>query len=67
MTPVIVRIREWREKRGLSQTALAEAAETSQKTISKLETGKTGRVEFELLDKIAQVLDCRVEDLIRSD
>ena len=64
MTPVVLRLREWRERRGLSQTELAEAAGTHQKTVSNLETGQSQRIEFDLLQRLADVLRCKPKDLI---
>ena len=64
MTPVIIRLREWRERRGLSQEELADAAQTHQKTVSNLETGKTQRIEFDLLQRLADALRCKPKDLI---
>ena len=39
MTPVVLKLLEWREKRGLSQTELAERAGTSKPTLSRYENG----------------------------
>lgn len=64
MTPVMLRLREWRERRGLSQTELAESAGTHQKTVSNLETGNTQRIEFDLLQRFANALRCKPKDLI---
>ncbi len=67
MTPVMIRLREWRGRRGLSQKELADAAETQQETVSNLETGKTQRIEFDLLDRLAKALGCKPSDLIGED
>ena len=64
MTPVVLKLREWREKRDLSQTDLAERAGTHQATISGLETGQTQRIEFALLQRLANALRCKPKDLI---
>ena len=64
MTPVVIRLREWREKRGLTQEELADVADTRQATISGLETGQTQRIEFDLLQRLADVLRCKPKDLI---
>ena len=64
MTPVVLKLREWREKRDLSQTDLAERAGTHQATISGLETGQTQRIEFDLLQRLANALRCKPRDLI---
>ena len=64
MTPVVMRLREWRERRGFTQAELAEAAGTHQKTVSGFETGRTQRIEFDLLQRFANVLRCKPQDLI---
>jgi transcriptional regulator with XRE-family HTH domain len=64
MTPVALRLREWRERRGLSQTELADLAGTHQATVSGLETGQTQRIEFDLLQRLANALRCKPKDLI---
>ncbi len=64
MTPVVLRLREWRDRRGLTQIELAEDAGTHQKTISGLETGQTQRIEFDLLQRLADALRCKPKDLI---
>jgi transcriptional regulator with XRE-family HTH domain len=57
MTPIVVRIREIREAKGWTQELLAERAGTRQATISDLETGRTGRVDLDLLERIATALE----------
>ena len=54
-------------RRGLSQEELAAAAEMHQKTVSNLETGKTPRIEFDLLQRLADALHCKPKDLIGED
>ena len=67
MTPVILRLKEWRERRGLTQTELADASGTYQKTVSNLESGRTQRIEFDLLQRLAHALDCKPKDLIGNE
>ncbi len=64
MTPIVLRIREYRLKRGLTQEELADRASTRQATISDLETGRTQRVELDLLQRLADALRCKPKDLI---
>jgi len=53
----------WRKRRGLTQTALAEAAGLSQAYLAQIETGK--RVgDVGVLARIARRLGVRIEDLI---
>ena len=43
---------------------LAERAGTTQGTIFNLETGKSGRIELDLLDRIAEALGCKPSELL---
>jgi DNA-binding XRE family transcriptional regulator len=53
----------YRKQRGLTQTALAEAAETSQAYLAQLEARKrVGSVE--VLAKLARVLRVQIDDLV---
>ena len=56
-------IREWREARKLKQRHLAEAANCSIATISRLETGRVPYGQ-ETLELIAKFLDCTPADLL---
>lgn len=55
------RIKELRQKQGLSQTALAKMAGTTQNTISSLETGQYSPTAY-LSGLICIALDCKWED-----
>lgn len=56
-------IRVFREYRGLTQQALADAANVSKTTISELESGrKDGSIKT--LSTVAEVLDVDIDDLI---
>lgn len=57
------RLRELRERAGLSQEALAEKAGTSQVTVWRLESGTSRRIDFDLLDRLARALGVRAEEL----
>jgi transcriptional regulator with XRE-family HTH domain len=59
----ILNLRSLREARGLSQQGLAKAVGVRQATISDLETGKSQRISFDLLAKLAQCLKVRPADL----
>ena len=63
VTPTVLKLREYRIDAGLSQTELAEAAGTTQTTISNLETGTSRRIDFGLLDRLAKALRCKPGDL----
>lgn len=63
MNPLHLRLREARERVGLSQTALAELVGVRQATISDLENGKSRRIDFDVLDAIAKALQVPPGDL----
>lgn len=64
MSPLQFRIRELRLAREWSQEQLAEAARTSQSTISGLESGQNKRVDLEVIDRIAKALGVTAEELV---
>ncbi len=64
MTPLIVGLKKWREKRGLTQAELAEAVGVRQATISDIETGKSRRIDLDTIDSLARVLRCSPGDLL---
>lgn len=57
------RIREWREKRGVSQGHLAELANTTPGQISKLERGDN-RLTDDWLERLAEPLRCLPAELL---
>ncbi len=57
------RIREWREKRGLSQRALGDAVNATAGQINKLETGQR-RLTDDWLERLARPLDCLPAELL---
>jgi PAS domain S-box-containing protein len=59
-------IRQWRRKRALSQSALAQQAGISHATISRLESGKVREIRSASLSAIASVLDLPIDALITS-
>lgn len=59
-------VREIREERGITQTALANLAGVSRNTIATLETGKRLSTSTDTLDRIAKVLKVDVRELIRE-
>lgn|GEM_PF-653574 len=56
MSPIHLKVREFREARGWSQAELADRAGTSQPKISGLETGRTTRLDLPLLERVADAL-----------
>lgn len=57
------RVKEYREKNGLTQKELAEKSLVSRNTISALETGVNTNVTYEIMEKIAKVLNKRVSTI----
>ncbi len=64
VTPTALNLAELRRKAGLTQGVLAEKVGVRQATISDLETGKSRRIELDLLDRLAKALRCKPSDLI---
>jgi transcriptional regulator with XRE-family HTH domain len=64
MTPLVLALKEARERAGLTQTELADAVGVRQATISDLETGKSRRIELDLLEKLAAELSVAAASLI---
>jgi len=56
------RIKELREKKGLTQEQLSELVEMDPRSLSRIETG-SNFTTVEKLKKIAQILDVEVKDL----
>jgi transcriptional regulator with XRE-family HTH domain len=67
MTPITLRLRELREAQKLTQTQLAERSGVNQGTISKIEGGQTGGIDFETLEKLADALGVNAALLIHHD
>jgi len=67
MSPIKVRVREIRLRMGWSQQELADRAGVSQASIANLESGNTRRVDFDMLDAIAEALGVQPGDLIVKD
>ena len=64
MSPVRLRIRDERKRRGLTQTELAKRVGVRQATISDLERRSIRRLNMTLLERIARVLKVSATDLI---
>jgi len=56
MTPIVLRLRYFRERAGLSQYRLARLAAVPQSTISRLEAGMTPVIDLRQLERLADVL-----------
>jgi transcriptional regulator with XRE-family HTH domain len=64
MSPLAIRLKEIRLAAGMSQGELAAKAKTRQGTISLLESGKTRRVDLDLLERIAKALGAEPGELL---
>jgi transcriptional regulator with XRE-family HTH domain len=64
MTPLVLALKEAREASKLTQAELADAVGVRQATISDLETGKSRRIELDLLEKLAAKLGVEAAELI---
>ena len=67
VTPIRVLLRQFREAKGLSQQALGDLAGVRQATISELESGKTRRVDLEILERLSIALGVEPGDLIERE
>lgn len=56
MTPITLRVQELREAKALSQSELSRLSGVRQATISEIEAGKTRRVAFDVLERLAAAL-----------
>jgi len=67
VTPLHLRIREQRERKGWTQLELAQAARVPQSTISRLERRPVSRLDVAILEQIAAALDVPLSRLIRVE
>jgi putative transcriptional regulator len=61
---VKVMLKKIRQSRGLSQNQLAQQIGTSLQNIQKIEYGKTKGIQYEMLNKLCQLLQCQPGDLL---
>ena len=61
-TPMKTRIKEFREKRGITQEALAKKVDVTRQTILFLEKGKYNP-SLRLAYKIARLFNVKIEDI----
>jgi len=67
VTPVELRIRRERERKGWSQVELARAAGVPQPTISRLERRPVTRLDVPLLERIANALGVPLKRLMKVE
>lgn len=60
-------LKETLEKMNISQYQLSKMTGITPGNINNLCNGKTKRVEFSVLDKICEALDCDITDIIIPD
>jgi transcriptional regulator with XRE-family HTH domain len=64
---VAQRLKHWREKKGLTQEALARKANVSYNTIIKLETGGIKDPRVSTITKLAQALEITIDELLSGE
>jgi transcriptional regulator with XRE-family HTH domain len=57
------RIKELRQRKGLSQSGLARELEMTESTVRNWEHGRTGLEWFERVAKLCEVLECSPNEL----
>ncbi len=66
LTPVLIRLRELREARSLSQAELSRLSGVPQPTISRIEGGTTA-IDLGVLERLANALEVDAALLIRHE
>lgn len=61
---IYIRLKKIREARGFSQEKLARAVGVALNTIQRWEYEQIKNVPLDVLDRLCEVLECGVEDLI---
>ncbi|NJN11927.1 MAG: helix-turn-helix transcriptional regulator [Richelia sp. RM2_1_2] len=62
--PVLVKLKNTREVKGLSQNELARRTGYSLQNIQKIEQGRAASITFDALDRFCKVLECQPGDLL---
>ena len=57
------KVKEFRERKHMTQAELCKQANISRQTLSDLESGKEVNTTIATLQKLANVLNCKVSDL----
>lgn len=61
------KVKEYREKAGLTQEQLAKKAEVSRNTISSLETKTNTNVTYEIMQRISEALNEKVTTIFFNE
>jgi putative transcriptional regulator len=59
------RLEKIRKLRSISLYALAKGTGVSWQNLKRLERGETSRIDFALLERLCEVLDCQPGDLLQ--
>ncbi|TXK71539.1 helix-turn-helix transcriptional regulator [Mesonia sp. HuA40] len=62
--PIIIKLDEVLEKKGMKSVALAERIGITTANLSILKTGKAKAIRFTTLEAICEALDCQPGDII---
>lgn len=60
------KIKELREKMGLTQEALSQKANVARSLVAQLESGKVKVTTTNTLGKLANALECKMSDLLKD-
>lgn len=58
------KVKSLRIRKGMTQEELSKKAEISRQTLNYIETGKTVNITVATLMKLAEVLECKADDLV---
>ncbi len=64
MSRVELRLRELRQAKGMTQVELAERTGIDQGALSRIETGKTQAMDFDVMARLCDALGCEPGDLL---
>lgn len=67
MTPLKLRVAELRKRKGWTQEQLAKAAGVGRVTIARIESSQNKRIDYEVLEKLADALEVDAGYLIVRD